>query len=344
MAPTNLSVEEKARILAWKYENVSTKEIAKRTGRGESTIRRLVASARGLPLNVVPPRKSASGRPRKTSSVTDTLLRREVLKNPNTTAGELKKIHPQLLHNVSERTIQHRLQKELGLPTFRPAHKPLLTRAMVKKRLSFARKYRHWTVTQWRKVLFSDESTFLCFRSRSGGRIRRPHKSNRFALQYTAKTVKHSDKVMVWGGFSGVGGRGGLYFLPKNSTMNADRYIGVLNDHMLSFFDIHGCSTFMHDSAPCHKAKKVTNWLSDRDIQVLDWPGNSADLNPIENCWNYMKDRLASVDTSSVPRLIHEIKKLWCFDMETDYFEKLADSMPKRLEMVIKMKGQMTKY
>ena len=179
MVPTDLSVEEKARILAWKYENVSTKEIVKRTGRGESTIRRLVASARGLPLNVVPPRKSASWRPRKSSSITDTLLRREILKNPKTTAGEVKKIHPQLLHNVSEQPIQHRFQKELGLPTFRPF---------------------------------------------------------------------------------------------------------------------------------CHKAKKVTKWQSDRDIQELDLPGNSADLNPIENCWNYMKDCLASVDTSSGSRLIYEIK------------------------------------
>ena len=46
MAPTNLSGEGKARILAWKTENVSTKEISRRTGRGESTIRRLVATAK----------------------------------------------------------------------------------------------------------------------------------------------------------------------------------------------------------------------------------------------------------------------------------------------------------
>ena len=55
MAPTNLCGEKKARILAWNTENVSAKEIARRTGRGESTIQRLVASANGLPPNVVPP-------------------------------------------------------------------------------------------------------------------------------------------------------------------------------------------------------------------------------------------------------------------------------------------------
>ena len=88
----------------------------------------------------------------------------------------------------------------------------------------------------------------------------------------------------------------------------------------------------------------MTKWLSEHNIIVLSWPTNSAHLNPIENCWNYMKDRLAATNTSLVQRLIQEIKTLWCVDMENDYFEKLTDSMPKRLQMVIKRKEQMTKY
>ncbi|MPC09429.1 hypothetical protein E2C01_002041 [Portunus trituberculatus] len=53
----------------------------------------------------------------------------ETLNNPEITAGELKRSHPTLLQEVSERTIQHRLQ-ELGLPTYKPAAKPLLTPSM----------------------------------------------------------------------------------------------------------------------------------------------------------------------------------------------------------------------
>ena len=87
MAPTNLTGEEKARILVWKYDNVSTKETARRKGRGESTIRRLVSRARGLPSTVVPARKATSGRPRKTTPTADILMRREVIKDPKITAG-----------------------------------------------------------------------------------------------------------------------------------------------------------------------------------------------------------------------------------------------------------------
>jgi len=37
--------------------------------------------------------------------------------------------------------------------------KPHLTLAMKKKRLNFARRHRHWTLNEWKKVLFSDECT-----------------------------------------------------------------------------------------------------------------------------------------------------------------------------------------
>ena len=59
--------------------------------------------------------------------------------------------------------------------------------------------------------------------------------------------------------------------------MNADVYVKVLKEHMHNFFCNHGSEVFMHNSAPCHKIKKVS------------FPGNSPDLNPIENCWQKMK-------------------------------------------------------
>jgi hypothetical protein len=40
--------------------------------------------------------------------------------------------------------IQDCLQKKLGLPPHRAAKKPLMTSAMRKKRLAFARKYKNW--------------------------------------------------------------------------------------------------------------------------------------------------------------------------------------------------------
>ena len=66
--------------------------------------------------------------------------------------------------------------------------------------------------------MFSDESTFRLV-SGNSKIARRPSDVSRYNPQYTVKTVKHADSVMVWGAFSGNRGRGGLYFLPKNVTM-----------------------------------------------------------------------------------------------------------------------------
>ena len=56
--------------------------------------------AENLPKGVIPPRKKGPGRPRKTSPRTDHALRREVMSNPELTAGNLKNSHPEVLQNV----------------------------------------------------------------------------------------------------------------------------------------------------------------------------------------------------------------------------------------------------
>ena len=43
--------------------------------------------------------------------------------------------------------------------------------------------------------------------------------------------------------------------------------------------------------APAHQTKLVKKWLSEKNIPTLEWPGNSPDLNSIENAWNVMKIR-----------------------------------------------------
>ena len=92
---------------------------------------------------MVPKRKSGSGPSEKTSPRTDNLLKREITSNSSTTAVGLKSKHLELFHNVSTRTIRHRLQKDLDLPCRRAAKKPMLTEAIKKKRINFCKKYCH---------------------------------------------------------------------------------------------------------------------------------------------------------------------------------------------------------
>jgi hypothetical protein len=126
--------------------------------------------------------------------------------------------------------------------------------------------------------------------------------------------------------------------------MNGERYQEVLEEHLLPFMGIHGCTHFLQDGAPCHASKRIKTFLAQQDFQVIDWPGNSLDLNPIENCWNHLKNMLKKKDTSSVPKLISAIKELWTQELTIDHLQKLSDSMPRRLQMVIEAKGEAIKY
>lgn len=112
---------------------------------------------------------------------------------------------------------------------------------------------------------------------------------------------------------------------------------------MLIFLNIHG-SFFMYDLAPCHKAKKAENFFSENNAQVLDWPGDLPYLNPIENCWAYIKRKLRQYDISSVPRFTGSLKKMWLHDMDVNYFKILSSSIPKGILLVIKAKGSITNY
>jgi transposase len=75
----------------------------------------------------------------------------------------------------------------------------------------------------------------------------------------------------------------------------------------------------------------------------MDWPGNSPDLNPIENLWSIVNENLKGKDISSAPKLQAELKKLWV-NLDTVMLCNLSDSMPRSLQMVIDAKGEMTKY
>ena len=156
--------------------------------------------------------------------------------------------------------------------------------------------------------MWSDESTFWLVGGASKV-LRRPINVNRYNPHFVVRTVKHPGSVMVWGCSSGERGRRCLYLLPKITTTKGANYIKVLRKRKLSFQDIHGCDFYAWWS-PAHRSWAVKTFLNDQNIEVLDWPGNSPDLNPIENAWNKIKNDQAKLRALS-PWRKHQWRCWW---------------------------------
>ncbi len=140
----------------------------------------------------------------------------------------------------------------------------------------------NWTVAQWSKVFFSDESKFCISFGNQGPRVWR--KGGEAPSPSCLKSsVKFPQSVMIWGAMSSAG-VGPLCFLKTNVT--APAYQEILEHFMLPSADQlfkDADFIFQQDLAPAHTAKSTKSWLNDHGVGVLDWPVNSPDLNPIEN-------------------------------------------------------------
>jgi len=80
-------------------------------------------------------------------------------------------------------------------------------------------------------------------------------------------------------------------------------------------------------------------------VEVLGpWPGSSPDLNPIENLWVHMKQKVAAMNPSSEKELIQAIKRVWIHEITPEYSRNLVRSMPDRIKAVVANKGRHTRY
>ena len=65
---------------------------------------------------------------------------------------------------VSARTVRRELH-EMGFHGHAAAHKPKITMRNAKRRLEWCKALRHWTLKQWKRVLWRDESRFTIWQS-----------------------------------------------------------------------------------------------------------------------------------------------------------------------------------
>jgi transposase len=141
------------------------------------------------------------GRPRKTSKTRD----RWIIRNAESeTRVPLKALKNILNLNITEQTIRRRL-REAGIRKWRAVNRSLLTKQHAHERRKWAKEHLHWTVDDWRRVFFTDESMVERDSDPSVMWVfRRQTKMEKYAPKnIRPKRRQDGISVMVWGCFIG---------------------------------------------------------------------------------------------------------------------------------------------
>jgi len=282
-----------------------------------------------------------SGRPRKLDVRTERVIRRICIKNRTWTSNQIRAT---VAANVSRMTI-NRILLKYGLKYRIAKKKPLLNPKQRRARYEWAQQFQHWTVKQWRRVCFSDESIFKCFNNSHTIKIRRTS-MEAYSPSCIVSTVKHGPQVHIWG-IIGPYGAGPIKLVKEN--LNSLKYQTEILDNppinsvcnAIQFPRKRGI--FQQDKAPAHWSKSTKKYLSDRNVPLLPWPGNSPDLNIIENVWGHIGYKIREYQCTTASDLFAKIQELW-YNLGPEYFDKLYKSMPQRVRNVIKNRGGTTKY
>ncbi|UYV81780.1 Transposase [Cordylochernes scorpioides] len=236
------------------------------------------------------------------------------------------------------RTISRRLVAN-GLHSCRPLRRLPLTPPNRRQRLEWCRARSTW-VTEWHRVVFSDESRFCLSSDSRRVRVwrRRGERSNLAAI-VERPTVRQRG-IMVWGAIA-YDSRSPL--LRIQGTMTAQRYVDdVLRPVTLPYLQGVPNALYQQDNARPHTARISQQAL--QDVQMLPWPPYSPDLSPIEHVWDIIGRCLHALpQPRSEDELWQMVEREWRA-IPQDAIRTLIDSLPRRVAACIAVRGGPTCY
>ena len=245
----------------------SAHSIASATGLHVSTISRLCSKERSEL------QKAAGGGPSKLSSANMHHAIHLILSGKAENAVQVIKALTNVVNQPLSATTVHQHLKKTGTKAVVKFKCPFLSAKHHKACLDYAYAHKDWTVEDWKKIVWSDETKIN--RLGSDGRKWVWKKAGEgLSDRVVQGTVKFGGgSVMMWGcmTWQGVG-----YAIKIDGRMDGDLYLQILKNELLETLQFYGLDPpdiiFQQDNNSKHICKKIKEWLEEQDFRTMVWP------------------------------------------------------------------------
>jgi transposase len=327
------STADRWAVVSWHKEGLTVGGICRKTGFDHRFVTRWVEKfERGDPIED----EKRSGRPKKLSKTKEIEVERKLTRkrrhSSRVVARDLKRFK---VADISYKTVQ-RTAKNRGLRSYRRGKTSKLTEKHKQDRLKFAKANK---TKDWSAVMFSDEHRFKQFK---GGNPAHDRVWARSAEDVPSKEVERWGMAMdVWGAISSLG-KTELYFY--EGSLDANTYQEILQQALIPaatkyFKDEQNGWEFQHDKASSHTSQSTKRFLEENDIAMVEgWPTKGDDINPIENLWAILDERLEEKRFTTRAAMKKSILEIWK-TVDNHLLGNLIESVPNRLRRIVKAKG-----
>lgn len=264
------------------------------------------------------------------------------------------------LTHVSNRTVRRTLNA-FGYNYLQARRKGLMSHADLKKRCAFAKNiirlninYTLWT----NNIAFYLDGTTWVFKTNpfdqacnAQSRVwRKPCEGLQHGCTSKGKKVGYGGKSIHF--LVSISYSKGVISCEQYNKMNGEFFASFIRTKFKVIFQCSNnpdSNLFLQDGDPSQNSKAATNELAKLGFQCFSIPPRSPDCNPIENLFNLVDMQLRSdaISQQITKETEDEFAKrvrntITAFPIKE--IDKIIDTMPKRMHMLVQNKGQRLKY